>query len=151
MLMRLLLTRMNHFTQIMSRTPVEQRLRVLAVAHFILAMLTGTISALAMISALAFSASMSRLLGGTETSAFSFYLYFGAGTSMAGLALSGITAAAGWNLLTRRWGAFGLALELATLCLFPFGTILATVTLVVLVRRPVQDYLGMASQPANSQ
>jgi hypothetical protein len=151
MLMQLLLTRMNAIGQVLRRTTLEQRLHLLAIAHFILAIMTGVISALAMISAVAVSASMSGLLGETEAGAVSYYLYFGAGTSMACLALSAITAAAGWNLLSKHWRRFGLILELATMCLFPFGTILGAVVLVLLVSRPVREDVAMHREPINSQ
>jgi len=151
MLMQLLLTRMNHITQIISRTPIERQLHVLGVAHFILAAFAGVISTLTFISAIAFSTSMSGLIGGNVVDAFSFSRFVGVETALAGLALSGIVAAAGWNLMVQRWCKFGLALEVATLLLFPFGTVLGVATLFVLAQGPVRERFGEVCHPVSAR
>ncbi len=151
MLVQLLLTPMNHIAHISKETKIERRLYALAVAHFILAIMAGVVSILALISAIAFSTIMADLMGGGVADTYLFYRSLGAGTSFMGLALSGVSAAAGWNLLTLRWGKASFVLESATLLLFPFGTILGIATLLMLAHRSVRERFGAAPQPANAQ
>lgn len=151
MITQLLFTQMNQITQLISRTQLEQRLRALAIAHFLLAALAAVVTILVLISALAFSASMYGLTGGNLVDAFSYFRAIGAGTLLASFTMAVISAAAGWNLLTQRSRKFGLVLELAILFLFPFGTILGVVTLLVLVRAPVREQFGVPAPAVNVQ
>ncbi len=151
MLVQLLLTRMQYITHIFSKTTVERRLYALAIAHFVLALIAAVVSILALISAIAFSTSMSGLMGGSAVDAFTFYRSLGTGTFVLGIVLSGVTALAGWNLLTLRWCRFGLVLEGATLFLFPFGTILAIASLAIMAQRSVRELFCLHSQAANAQ
>lgn len=142
---------MNDIAQNISRSPVDRRLHALAVAHFTVALFAGALSGLVLISAIAFSTSMSGLMGGTAIDTLSFSTYLGAESAFGGLIMAGLTAAAGWNLLARRWHRFGIALEVATMMVFPFGTILGGVTLVVLTHRAVRERFVTACQPANAR
>ncbi len=151
MFTQLLFTQMNQITQLIRRTHLEQRLRALAIAHFLLAALAAIVAILALISALAFSASMSGLTGGNVVDAFLYYRAIGAGTLLASFTLAVVTAAAGWNLLTRRSRKIGLLLEIATLFLFPFGTVLGIVTLAVLAQPPVREQFGVPARAVNVQ
>lgn len=137
MLLQILLTQMNDTVRIIAGSRIDQRLHALAIAHFVLALVAGTLSGLALIAAIAFSTSMSGMLGGSASDTLSLFQDLGVGTALIGLVLSVVTAAAGWNLAVRRWRAFGLVLEVGTLLLFPFGTVLAVLTLTVLTRQSV--------------